>query len=195
MALISLVILATCAESDRSGGAVGRVCSSGITGKHLAAISEAGGRCGLRNPVEVHQVLGVNLSRPAIMDCRTARALKTWVRSALKPTFDDMGGGVTGMSVFDDYSCRSRNNARGARPSLHATGQAIDIGGFTLADGSRISVLSDWRDSVVGRKLQALHRSACGPFGTVLGPNYNRAHANHLHFDTDSYGRGGRFCR
>jgi hypothetical protein len=31
--------------------------------------------------------------------------------------------------------------------------------------------------------LRRLHKGACGPFGTVLGPDANEAHRNHFHFD------------
>ncbi len=31
--------------------------------------------------------------------------------------------------------------------------------------------------------LRRLHKGACGPFGTVLGPDANDAHRNHFHFD------------
>ncbi|MDX2258339.1 MAG: extensin family protein [Hyphomicrobiaceae bacterium] len=33
------------------------------------------------------------------------------------------------------------------------------------------------------RFLKRLHKEACGPFGTVLGPEANEAHRNHFHFD------------
>jgi hypothetical protein len=36
-----------------------------------------------------------------------------------------------------------------------------------------------------------IHTSACRRFGTVLGPNYNADHANHLHLESSS----GTFCR
>ena len=31
--------------------------------------------------------------------------------------------------------------------------------------------------------LRAVHAGACGVFSTVLGPEANEAHRNHLHFD------------
>lgn len=34
-----------------------------------------------------------------------------------------------------------------------------------------------------GRFLRRLHKGACGPFGTVLGPEANEAHRDHFHFD------------
>ena len=57
-----------------------------------------------------------------------------------------------------------------------------------LKDGRRVTVLSDWRsaDPQVQGFWQAIHRSACRRFGTVLSPDYNAAHANHLHLEEDT---------
>lgn len=41
--------------------------------------------------------------------------------------------------------------------------------------------------------LQRLHEGACGTFTTVLGPEANEAHRNHLHFDLERRKRGA-FC-
>ena len=41
--------------------------------------------------------------------------------------------------------------------------------------------------------LRQIHGSACGAFGTVLGPEANEAHRNHLHFDLAPRRRGA-FC-
>ena len=63
---------------------------------------------------------------------------------------------------------------------------------FVLADGRRISVLSDWNASPREREfLRVIHKSACKRFGTVLGPDYNRAHHDHFHLE---YGKGS-YCR
>jgi len=44
------------------------------------------------------------------------------------------------------------------------------------------------------RILREMHSTACGPFGTVLGPEANRFHRENFHFDTARY-RSGRYCR
>ncbi len=92
------------------------------------------------------------------------------------------------------YSCRPRNGVAGNKMSEHGRGRAIDIGGFTLRDGSEITVLDDWGTRREGPLLHALHEAACGIFGTVLGPRSDRFHANHFHLDTASY-RSGPYCR
>lgn len=42
--------------------------------------------------------------------------------------------------------------------------------------------------------LREAHRTACGIFGTVLGPEANNAHRNHLHIDLAERGARGAFC-
>jgi len=92
------------------------------------------------------------------------------------------------------YACRSRNNKAGAKLSEHSKERAIDIGGFRLKNGQRFSVLKDWSGSKWSGELRKLHKSACGPFGTVLGPAANKYHRDHFHFDTARY-RSGSYCR
>ncbi len=192
--ILALMLLATCSGGGGAPG-VGQVCAAGIVGERIEPIQGKLRGCSVANPVRVHEVAGIRLSRPAVMDCSTAKDLKAWVQRGLKPAFADAGARVQTMVVYDDYNCRPRNNRPGAKLSLHARGRAIDIGEFILADGQRVTVLKDWGRGQWGPVLRRLHSAACGPFGTVLGPNYNGAHANHLHFDNDGYGRGGRFCR
>ena len=44
--------------------------------------------------------------------------------------------------------------------------------------------------------LRRLRESACKRFGTVLSPDYNAAHYNHLHFDMGrTMKNGSTFCR
>ncbi len=96
--------------------------------------------------------------------------------------------------VIFGYACRTRNSQPGARISEHAKGRAIDIAAFKLHDGNELSVQDDWGKGRRGRVLRRLHESACGPFGTVLGPKSDRHHQDHFHFDTASY-RSGAYCR
>lgn len=47
--------------------------------------------------------------------------------------------------------------------------------------------------STKARFLKTIHESACGIFGTVLGPEANEAHRDHFHFDL-AYRRRRAFC-
>lgn len=173
---------------SRQGGAPGQVCGNPlIQGTAEASFGEAHG-CGIEDPVRVRAVGGVSLSQPALMDCGTAAALLTWTVRA-REAVGGRHGGLARIDTMGDYACRPRNNQAGQRLSEHGHGRAVDVGGITFADGTRLTVLGDWPD----RTLRALHEAACGPFATVLGPEANRLHRDHLHLDT-APGRGP-YCR
>ncbi|RYD90654.1 MAG: extensin, partial [Sphingomonadales bacterium] len=72
---------------------------------------------------------------------------------------------------------------------------AIDVAAFLLEDGRRISVLDDWSRGTPQERefLRLVHQSACKRFGTVLGPDYNRAHENHFHVEKVIAGKS--YCR
>nr|WP_226779758.1 extensin family protein [Oceaniglobus trochenteri] len=176
-------------------GAKGAICGDpAIQGANLSPIAGRISGCGVEAPVRVTSVAGVALSTGATMDCATARALKTWVERGVKPVVGKLGGGVAGLKVAAHYSCRTRNNQKGAKVSEHGRGRAIDIAAIILRNGVAMSVLKGWRSSQHGRLMKAMHRAACGPFGTVLGPNADRFHQDHFHLDTARYRRGS-YCR
>lgn len=172
----------------------GGICESRLIQGDPVGEVEGSGACGIENAVRVRAVSGITLSQPALMNCTTARALNEWVAGDAIPAVGKRGGGLSSMRVVAHYACRARNNKSGARLSEHAKGNAIDIAGFGLANGREITVLTDWGRGKDGKLLRKLHGSACGPFGTVLGPNADRHHQDHFHFDTASY-RSGPYCK
>ncbi len=124
------------------------------------------------------------------LKCPMLAGIAIWERHALQPVAGELfGSEVASVQHFGTYSCRNVNNAAGGRRSEHATANAVDVAGFVLADGRKISVLSDWgKDSPEGRFLERVHDRACGLFDTVLGPDYNELHRNHFHFDNGGFG-------
>jgi hypothetical protein len=52
----------------------------------------------------------------------------------------------------------------------------------------------DVAKSAEGRFLRRLHKGACGPFGTVLGPEANEAHRDHFHLDL-AHRRNSAYCQ
>ncbi|WP_299281027.1 extensin family protein [uncultured Tateyamaria sp.] len=180
--------------SRRAQRRKGQVCGDvDLQGDEVGPVPGRIAGCGIQDAVRLRSVSGVTLSQAAIMDCSTAKALKKWTEKGAKPALRNTGGGLVRYRVAAHYACRTRNNQRGARISEHGKGRAIDISGFTLQDGSTLTVLNDW-NSRHRRALRSMHKAACGPFGTVLGPNSDRFHRDHFHFDTARY-RSGPFCR
>ena len=118
-----------------------------------------------------------------------------WTREAVQPAARQVfGSPVVRLESFGSYSCRNikgRPQMAGTR-SEHATANAVDISGFVLADGRRITVENGWDGPDDERRfLRSIRESACKRFQTVLSPDFNAAHHDHLHFDL---GRGP-FCR
>lgn len=166
----------------------GFVCGDrDIRGEELARITSNVQGCGLEEPVRVTMVDGIRLTTPATIDCATARALKSWVQEGVRPAFGRQE--VVGLRVAASYICRPRNNVRGAKISEHGRGKAIDISGFIFSDGSELSVAGGYN-----RQMRSAYRSACGIFGTTLGPGSDGYHEDHLHFDTAAH-RNGPYCR
>lgn len=197
IALFSVVALSACGTTRNDVPQLpveGSVCGDVmLRGEQIGTVDGAGA-CGIENAVRLREVSGVVLSTPATITCDTARALKTWIETDARDIVGDTGGGLSSLRVVAHYSCRSRNNRAGARLSEHSFGRAIDIAAIGLADGTEMSVVRDWDGSRYGAQLRALWQAACGPFGTVLGPEADIHHRDHFHFDTADY-RSGSYCR
>ena len=128
--------------------------------------------------------------------CAMAAALEIWCRDSVQPVAQEIfGQQVDRIEHFGSFSCRRVNGAETGRWSEHATGNAIDIAGFVLEDGTRIVLVNHW-DTGDDRAefLRRVRDGACTAFGTVLSPDYNAAHRDHFHLDQESRGFGG-VCR
>ena len=135
---------------------------------------------------------------PPPTTCAVAIALELWQRDTLDPEAQAIfGSGVARVEHLGAYSCR-RMYGRDQGPwSEHATGNAIDIAAVVLKDGTRLSVLKGlgWRRMNKARFLHRIRDGACRAFSTVLSPDYNAAHRNHLasrHERTVEQERAGR---
>lgn len=154
-----------------------------------------GGGCVVTGAVQLIDI-GVPVSNLTSMRCPLARAFTGWVRYAVAPAAKQLlGSELVRVESFGTYACRPIAGGSSATPRLsqHGLGNAVDIGGFQLADGRRIRIEGDWQsdDPAVRQFLRVIHQSACKRFSTVLSPEYNAAHRDHLHLDM---GRGP-FCR
>lgn len=155
-----------------------------------------GGGCVVTGAVQLLDI-GVPVTNLKSMRCELARAFTGWVRFAVAPAAKQiLGSELVRVESMGTYSCRAiiGGAARAApRMSEHGLGNAVDVGGFVLADGRRIRVEGGWgsQDPQIRQFFSVIHQSACKRFKTVLSPDYNAAHYNHLHLDM---GRGP-FCR
>ncbi len=174
--------------------AAGTICNNpDIRGEVVGLVPGRLKGCGVERAVRVHSVSGVALSQPSVMDCTTASALDIWVKKGAGPALRREGR-LSELKVAAGYACRTRNGRPGARISEHGKGRAIDISAFIMRDGSIVTVEKGWSEKRARKSLLRAWRAACGPFGTVLGPDADRYHRDHFHLDTARY-RGGPWCR
>jgi hypothetical protein len=147
-----------------------------------------GGGCVVRGAVQLIDY-GVPTNNLKAMACPLARNFVAWVRNGVVPAAREMlGSDLVRIDSFGTYACRSivgGGAASALRLSEHSYANAVDIAAFVLKDGRRITIERDWRseDADVREFLRVIQRSACKRFVTVLSPEYNAAHYNHLHID------------
>ncbi|WP_373506589.1 extensin family protein [Thiocapsa sp.] len=146
--------------------------------------------CPLRNTVRV-QASGLKFNSSFIATCPLAAAFALFEQHHLQPAAHEaFGQPVALIEHVGSFACR--RIAGSQRQSEHASANALDIVGFRLADGRRISVLRAWPgNGDEARFLRRVHEGACASFNSVLGPEYNAAHRDHFHMDMGRF----RMCR
>ncbi|EZP52477.1 extensin family protein [Sphingomonas sp. RIT328] len=206
LALGLVLLLAACGRAERPAPPRDSIAtvSSRQTAQCLADLrnmdvsyktlpdKDFGNGCGLSGAVQLIDI-GVPVTGITAIRCDEARALSGWVRNAVAPAaYQILGSELASVQSMGSYACRNVVGTRrgGDRRSGHAIANAIDVGGVTLKDGRRVTILRDWTspDPQVQRFLSTIHASACKRFGTVLSPGYNAAHRNHLHLEDDRAG-------
>jgi hypothetical protein len=161
----------------------------------------ASAQCGYENAVRFARggALAVAYApRDLGTSCPVAAALALWEWHVVQPAaLEHFGRKVASIQHFGSYSCRRVYGRSEGAWSEHATANAVDVAGFTLEDGTRISVLRDWNgDGARADFLHDVRDGACDLFATVLSPEYNEAHRDHLHLDQAERGAmGWRGCR
>lgn len=155
--------------------------------------------CGIDNPVRVSRA-AIAWNRPGTLSCRLARTMARYESELVQPlALQHFGQPVRKLLHAGTYDCRYRRNGKtqaaagsggrkGGRLSEHSRGLAIDIVGFELADGTVVSVKSDWRrGDARSAFLRQVARGACDVFNVVLTPNHDRLHQDHFHLDIGPY--------
>jgi hypothetical protein len=155
------------------------------------------GSCSAINTVKLTSA-GVDITNLTATQCPLAQAFANWVRGTVQPAAQQaFGRSVARVETMGSYSCRSVKGVASKQLSEHAFANAIDVSGFVLSDGRRVTIESGWngeRDATAF--LRRVRDAACKQFRTVLSPDYNAAHYNHLHFDLADPSRSkGSYCR
>lgn len=138
--------------------------------------------------------IGIPVTNLGALKCPTALSLTQWVQQAVQSAARDrLGTTVVRIESFGSFACRPVNNVEGNKLSEHGRANAVDIGGFVLADGRRITVKADWNgpDPKARAFLRQVRDAACRRFTVVLSPDANAFHQDHLHFDMGNW----KLCR
>jgi len=146
--------------------------------------------CGYENAVRIQRGTAA-LSSSFLATCPLAVSFAMFEQHVAVPAARDvLGSELRSIEHVGSYVCR--NIAGRDRRSDHATARAVDLTAFTLADGRRLRLTGNWNTATAESNfLLRLRDGACRYFATVLGPDYNRQHADHFHL-----GAGGfKACR
>jgi hypothetical protein len=143
------------------------------------------GACGGEDLVRLDAIVlpdrkRVSVNPPAILRCAMASAIADWVRTDIVPLATQLGSEPSGLDILGSYECRGFNGVPGAPLSEHGHANALDVGAIKLANGQEI-VLTD---RTVPRALrESVLHSVCARFMTVLGPDSDWFHEEHIHLD------------
>lgn len=152
----------------------------------VLANKEVSEQCHIRNQVQVRQLSTARIT-PLKTKCGTALRLAMWEYHYVQPAAQKhLGYQVNSINQLGSYSCRPIRSMSGStqRMSEHATANAVDISGFQLASGKKISLLKNWTGSPEEQKfLRDSRDGGCKVFRITLSPEYNALHADHFHFD------------
>lgn len=164
-------------------------CRQALTGDIADAPSIASihgpGACGGDDLVRLEAIIlpdkrRVKVAPAATLRCPMATAIADWVRTDIARLSQQLGSEPVELDELDSYDCRNFNGVMGAPLSEHGLADALDVGGFKLANGREIALT----DRNVPRAFREdVLRSACTRFTTVLGPDSDWHHENHIHLD------------
>lgn len=124
----------------------------------------------------------VAFQRSFIATCPLAVSVAMLERHALQPAAErHFGQPVKRIEHLGSFACRNVYGRERGRRSEHATANALDVSAFVLRDGTRVAVERGWTaEGPAAAFLRDVRDGACSYFDTVLSPDYNAAHRNHL---------------
>lgn len=139
------------------------------------------GDCGAPAPLRLESIgdkAPVRFVPAPVVTCDMLEGLAKWIDRGLQPLAEEhLDSAVSEVRVISSYACRTRYGKPGARMSEHAFANALDIAGFSLADGRKVMVLSDWgatkRDLVAAADAKASDEPKAGetpPLPSLPGP-------------------------
>lgn len=171
-----------------------------VTAKALPPIHE--GQCGVQSPLSLEAITAngrsIALNAPVVTDCGMASALPGWLGDVDAYVFAHEKTRIKTLLVGTGYDCRNVDHAATGNLSFHAFADAIDVIGFTLEDGRKVTIAPGYNGSQAqGHDVLHFARdAACTRFTTVLGPDADAFHQDNLHIDLGCHGKActARLC-
>jgi hypothetical protein len=156
----------------------------------------APGECGAPDAVLLQSVTLPDRSKVAVVPaatlrCPMATAVAQWLREDVAPAAAKLGSQLRALQNIGSYECRGRDGVHGATLSEHGRANALDLLAFKLGNG-KVLVLADPKAPEDFR--DAVRRSACARFMTVLGPGADSAHSGHVHVDLEPRRNDYKIC-
>jgi len=154
------------------------------------------GACGGDDIVHLEAVVlpdktRVALKPAATLRCTMATAVADWVRTDLTALAASLNTSLRSIDNFDSFECRGRNRVAGAMLSEHGKANALDVRSVTFADGRELKLT----DRSADRSLrESVLHSVCSRFTTVLGPDSDWYHEDHIHLDLAARRNNYRIC-
>jgi hypothetical protein len=187
---------------QREASADARQCLAGLTAQSISFTRlpdrNFSGGCRAIDTIKIMD-FGTPATNLGAMTCPLASGFVAWAQFAVAPAARQyLGSDVAKIETLGTYSCRNIGGGQAGRLSEHALANAVDVSAFVLKNGRRVTVLAGWNGQADEKVfLRRIHQSACRRFSTVLGPDYNAAHANHFHLDMAAGRSGGiwSYCR
>jgi hypothetical protein len=175
-------------------------CRQGLTEEIAIAPSlppiHGPGGCGGDDLVKLEAVVLPDKSRVALkpaatLRCTMAAAVADWVRTDVAALAASLNTVVSEIDNFDSFECRGRNRVVGAQLSEHGRANALEVRSLKFSGGRELKLTDRTADRTLRETV--LH-SVCARFSTVLGPDSDWYHEDHIHLDLAERRNNYRIC-
>ncbi len=197
------------AEQAKRAPAIDQACldrlgAAGIEFEVVTLPPAVNPECAIATPVRLKAVklpprwrTSIRLPEEPTLSCQCGERFGHWLRDLVAPLIaGELAVELESVHTGPGHECRNRNHAETGKISAHASGLAVDVTSFELANGETLPIKPNG-DEHLRATVDAIRVAACGWFTTVLGPGSDAAHAEHLHVDILQHGSSDsyRICQ
>jgi hypothetical protein len=191
------------AEQTKRAPAIDQTCldrlgAAGIEFEPVMLPPAVNPGCAIATPVRLKAVKlpsrgRIRLPEEPTLSCQFGERFGHWLRDLVAPLIaGELAVELKSVHTGPGYECRNRNRAETGKISAHASGLAVDVASFELANGETLAIKPNG-DEHLRATVDAIRVAACGWFTTVLGPGSDAAHAEHMHVDILLHGSSDRY--